>query len=36
MLISHEREKLINAIIYFANNTRFLGLTTVACNLRLS
>lgn len=25
MLVSHEREKLINAIIFFANNTRFLG-----------
>jgi len=25
MLITHEREKLINAIIYFAQNTRFLG-----------
>ncbi|MCP5195527.1 MAG: SocA family protein [Gammaproteobacteria bacterium] len=27
MLIHHEREKLINAIIYFAKNTRFLGKT---------
>ena len=25
MLITHEREKLINAIIFFANNTKFLG-----------
>ena len=25
MLINHERQKLINAIIYFANNTRYLG-----------
>lgn len=25
MLIDHDREKLINAIIYFANNTRHLG-----------
>ncbi|EQD73859.1 hypothetical protein B1A_04740, partial [mine drainage metagenome] len=27
MLISHEREKLINAIIFFAIHTRFLGKT---------
>ena len=32
MLISHEREKLINAIIYFAKNTRFLGKTKL-CKL---
>lgn len=32
MLVSHEREKLINAIIYFANNTRFLGKTKL-CKL---
>jgi uncharacterized phage-associated protein len=25
LLVSHEREKLINAIIYFAQNTRYLG-----------
>lgn len=25
MLVSHEREKMINAIIYFANHTRHLG-----------
>lgn len=25
MLINHEREKLLNAIIFFANNTKFLG-----------
>jgi uncharacterized phage-associated protein len=25
MLVSHEREKLINAIIYFARNTQYLG-----------
>ncbi|MGH8611990.1 MAG: Panacea domain-containing protein [Gammaproteobacteria bacterium] len=27
MLLSHEREKLINAIIFFAHNTRYLGKT---------
>jgi uncharacterized phage-associated protein len=27
MLISRDREKLINAIIYFAGNTRFCGKT---------
>lgn len=27
MLITHEREKMINAIIYFAKNTRYLGKT---------
>ena len=32
MLINHEREKLINAIIYFAKNTRFLGKTKL-CKL---
>lgn len=32
MLITHEREKLINAIIYFAKNTRFLGKTKL-CKL---
>lgn len=32
MLVSHEREKLINAIIYFANHTRFLGKTKL-CKL---
>lgn len=32
MLVSHEREKLINAIIYFAENTRFLGKTKL-CKL---
>ena len=32
MLISHEREKLLNAIIYFAKNTRFLGKTKL-CKL---
>lgn len=32
MLLSHEREKLINAIIFFANNTRFLGKTKL-CKL---
>ena len=32
MLITHEREKLINAIIYFANNTQFLGKTKL-CKL---
>ena len=25
MLVTHEREKLINAILYFAHNTRYLG-----------
>ena len=25
MLVSHEREKMINAVIYFAKNTRFMG-----------
>lgn len=32
MLLSHEREKLINAIIFFANNTHFLGKTKL-CKL---
>ncbi|HRD49283.1 MAG: SocA family protein [Candidatus Competibacter sp.] len=32
MIISHEREKLIHAIIYFAKNTRFLGKTKL-CKL---
>jgi uncharacterized phage-associated protein len=32
MLITHEREKLINAILYFAKNTRFLGKTKL-CKL---
>lgn len=32
MLITHEREKLINAIIFFAKNTRFLGKTKL-CKL---
>lgn len=32
MLFSHEREKLINAIIFFADNTRFLGKTKL-CKL---
>lgn len=32
MLVSHEREKLINAIIFFAKNTRFLGKTKL-CKL---
>src|SRR3972149_1376061 len=32
MLLSHEREKLINAIIFFADNTRFLGKTKL-CKL---
>ena len=32
MLLSHEREKLINAIIFFANNTKFLGKTKL-CKL---
>ena len=32
MLITHEREKLINAIIYFAKNSRFLGKTKL-CKL---
>lgn len=32
MLINHEREKLINAIIFFATNTRFLGKTKL-CKL---
>jgi uncharacterized phage-associated protein len=27
LLITHEREKLLNAIIFFANNTRYLGKT---------
>jgi hypothetical protein len=32
MLITHERDKLINAIIFFAKNTRFLGKTKL-CKL---
>lgn len=32
MLVTHEREKLINAIIFFATNTRFLGKTKL-CKL---
>src|SRR5689334_21786926 len=32
MLIRHHREKLINAIIYFASNTRYLGKTKL-CKL---
>lgn len=32
MLVSHEREKLINAIIFFATNTRYLGKTKL-CKL---
>lgn len=32
MLLSHEREKLINAIIFFARNTRYLGKTKL-CKL---
>ncbi len=32
MLLSHEREKLINVIIFFANHTRFLGKTKL-CKL---
>lgn len=32
MLLTHEREKLINAIIFFADNTRFLGKTKL-CKL---
>ncbi|MGH8591006.1 MAG: Panacea domain-containing protein [Gammaproteobacteria bacterium] len=32
MLLSHEREKLINAIIFFAHNTRYLGKTKL-CKL---
>jgi len=27
MLISHNREKLLNSIVYFAKNTRYLGIT---------
>ena len=27
MLISHNREKLLNAIIYFVKNTKYLGIT---------
>ena len=32
MLLTHERDKLINVIIFFANNTRFLGKTKL-CKL---
>lgn len=32
MLLSHEREKLINVIIFFADNTRFMGKTKL-CKL---
>jgi hypothetical protein len=32
ILLSHEREKLINAIIFFARNTRYLGKTKL-CKL---
>lgn len=32
MLVNHEREKLINTIIFFANHTRFLGKTKL-CKL---